>query len=173
MLAALRREGVESSRLTASGLGLHTDWESEQRGQRPAGYRAAAALTARLAGPARAGQLAAAAVTAGGEAARVHGLELVVGDLAGVLAVAREGAWRDARARAEQYAALAGAALGRVLRIEEMAKVVQWQALGYRAQAAAGPAGPPMELGETQVWATVTVTWTLAEPPGPGAGLRA
>lgn len=175
ILAALRLEGVESSRLTTSGLGLHTDWESEQRGQRPAGYHATAALTARLAGPARAGQIAAAAVTAGGEAARVHGLELVVGDHAGVLAVAREGAWRDARARAEQYAALAGAALGRVLRIEERTGAPEGprgMPVGDFARAAAGP-GPPVELGETPVWATVTVTWTLAEPPEPGAGERA
>jgi uncharacterized protein YggE len=173
ILAALRREGVEPSRLATSGLGLYTDWEAEQRGQRPAGYRAAAALTARLAGPGRAGQIAAAAaVTAGGEAARVHGLELVVGDLAGLLAVAREGAWRDARARAEQYAALAGAALGRVVRIEERTGAPEGPPVipvGDVPRAAAGP-GPPVELGETEVWATVTVTWTLAEPPQPGAG---
>jgi len=38
--------------------------------------------------------------------------------------------------------------------------------IGDHAQAAAAAPGPLVELGETTVWATVTVTWTLAEPPG-------
>jgi hypothetical protein len=176
VLAGLRREGVEPARIATSGLDVHPDWEAAQRGQRPAGYRATARLTARLVEPARAGQVAAAAVTAGGEAARVHGLALVVGDQAVLLAVAREAAWRDARARAEQYAALAGAALGRVLRIEEPVggpEDPRFMPVGYHAQAATADAGPPVELGEATVWAAVTVAWTLAEPSGPGAGGRA
>jgi uncharacterized protein YggE len=101
VLAALRRQGIEPARIASSGLDLHPDWEAAQRGQRPAGCsRAAARLTARLVEPARAGQVAAAAVTAAGDTARVHGLTLVVGEQAGLLAVAREGAWRDARATA-------------------------------------------------------------------------
>ena len=166
VLAALRRNGVEPAHLVTSGLNVHPDWEPEQAGRRPAGFRATAGLTAHLSEPARAGEVAAAAVTAGGEAARVHGLMLVVGDQAGVLAQAREGAWRDARARAEQYAALAGAALGQVLRIDE--RVATPQAIttsGYHAQAAAAPAGPRVELGEAAVLAAVTVTWTLTDPP--------
>ena len=62
--------------------------------------------------------MAAAAVAVGGEGARVHGLELVVGDLTAAAAAARE-AWRDALARAGQYAALAGVALGEVMEIKE------------------------------------------------------
>ena len=55
----------------------------------------------------------------GGDAARVHGLEFVVGDRATVAAAAREAAWRDAEARAGQYATLAGAALGPVLEVRD------------------------------------------------------
>jgi uncharacterized protein YggE len=176
VLAALRTEGVESARIATSGLEVHQDWEAAERGQRPAGYRASARLTARLVEPAEAGQVAAAAVVAGGDAARLHGLVLVVGDQARVLAVAREEAWRDARARAAQYAALAGAALGRVLRIEERTGAPEGprvMPVGDFARAAAVAPGPPVELGEAPVWATVTVTWTLAEPPEPGASERA
>jgi len=122
VIAAVRAAGVEPPRLATGDISLHPDWEVGPQGQqRAAGYRAAARLTARLDVPARAGQVATAAVMAGGEAARVHGLVLVVGDQAGVLAAAREAAWRDACGRAEQFAALAGVALGRVLRIEEVA----------------------------------------------------
>jgi uncharacterized protein len=176
VLAALRTEQVEPTRIATSGLEVHQDWEAADRGQRPAGYRATARLSARLAEPARAGLVAAAAVTAGGDAARVHGLTLVVNDQGRLLAAAREAAWRDARARAEQYAALGGAALGQVLRIEERAGGPEGPPImpvGDFARAAAVAPGPPVSLGETSVSATVTVTWTLAEPSEPGAGARA
>jgi uncharacterized protein len=96
---------------------------------------------------------------------------LVVGDQAGVLAAAREAAWRDARARAEQYAVLAGVGLGRVVRIEELAggRPVVPLAGRYEAQAAAGPA---VEVGEAEVRARVAVTWALLDAPQPGAGER-
>lgn len=170
VIAAVRAAGVEPRRLATGELSVHPDWEVGPQGrQRPAGYRAAAGLTARLDAPARAGQVATAAVTAGGEAARVHGLVLVVGDQAGVLAAAREAAWQDARGRAEQYAALAGVALGQVLRIEEPAGARHMLPLvgRYKAQSAAGPA---VELGEAEVRATVAVTWELLEAPPRAAG---
>ena len=171
VIAAVRAAGVEPPRLATGELNVHPDWEVVQGQQRSAGYRAAARLTARLDAPARAGQVATAAVTAGGEAARVHGLMLVVGERAGVLAAAREAAWRDARGRAEQYAALAGVGLGRVVRIEELpgARHVQPLARGFAAGDAAGPA---VEVGEAEVRARVAVTWALVDAPRPGADGR-
>jgi uncharacterized protein len=170
VIAALRAAGVEPPRLATGELSVHPDWEARQQGQdRPSGYRAAAGLTARLDAPARAGQVTAAAVAAGGEAARVHGLTLVVGDQAAVLAAAREAAWRDARDRAGQYAALAGVALGEVLRIEEAPSPGQFvaRAAGFQARSGAGPA---IELGEAEMRASVVVTWALLEAPRPGDG---
>jgi uncharacterized protein YggE len=101
----------------------------------------------------------------------MHGLMLVVGDQAGVLTAAREAAWRDARGRAEQYAALAGVALGGVLRIEEVAGARHAQPLtmGFAAAAAAGPA---VEVGEAELRARVAVTWALLDAPDPGTAAR-
>ena len=162
--AALDAEGVEPARRTTSGLQLQEDWESRQPGHGPVAYQAAARLTVRLAQPERAGQVAAAAVAAGGHDARVHGLGLVAGDPAGVAAAAREAAWRDALARAGQYAELAGMALGPVLEIRE-APPPPPDARPMRLLAAeAGPAGPATEPGETTVWAAVSVTWALRPP---------
>ena len=159
--AALDAEGVEPARRTTSGLQLHEDWESRQPGHGPVAYQAAARLTVRLAQPERAGQVAAAAVAAGGHDARVHGLGLVAGDPAGVAAAAREAAWRDALARAGQYAELAGMALGPVLEIREAPPDARPMRL---LAAEAGPAGPATEPGETTVWAAVSVTWALRPP---------
>jgi uncharacterized protein len=101
----------------------------------------------------------------------VYGLVLVVGDQAEVLAAARDAAWRDARGRAEQYAALAGVALGGVLRIEEVGgRGPALPLVGrYEARAAAGPA---VEVGEAEVRVRVAVTWALLEAPPPGGGGR-
>jgi uncharacterized protein YggE len=167
VLAALDAEGVEPARRTTGGLELHEDWETRQPGQGPVRYLAGARLTVRLADPARAGQVAAAAVAVGGDAARVHGLSFVVGDPAAVAAAAREAAWRDALARAEQYARLAGAALGPVLEIKE-APPPPPDARPMRLLAAEAPPGPATEPGETTVWAAVSVTWALERRPPPG-----
>jgi uncharacterized protein YggE len=168
ILAALDAEGVEPARRTTSGLELHEDWETRQPGRGPVAYVAGARLTVRLDRPARAGQVAASAVAAGGDGARVHGLELVVGDTAAVAAAARETAWRDALARAEQYAALAGSALGPVLQIKETSPPPP-DARPMRLLAAEGiPGAPATEPGETITWAAVTATWSLAGPAAPG-----
>jgi hypothetical protein len=60
----VRQAGVEPPRLATGQLSVHPDWEVAQGQQRPAGYRAAAGLTARLEVPARAGRVASAAVVA-------------------------------------------------------------------------------------------------------------
>lgn len=160
VLAALDAEGVEPARRTTSGLELHEDWESRQPGKGPVAYQAGARLTVRLDRPERAGQVAAAAVAVAGAGARVHGLGFVVGDPGAVAVAAREAAWRDALARAAQYAALAGSALGPVLEIKE-APPPPPDARPMRLMAEAAPAGPATEPGETTIWAAVTVTWAL------------
>ena len=161
ILAALDAEGVEPSRRTTTGLELHEDWETRQPGRGPVAYLAGARLTVRLDRPAQAGQAAAAAVVAGGDAARVHGLDLVVGDPASVAAAARDAAWRDALARAEQYATLAGSALGPVLEIRETPPPPPDVRPIRLVAADAAPTPPTTEPGETTVWSAVTVTWAL------------
>jgi uncharacterized protein YggE len=170
VIAALDAEGVGPAARTTSSLELHEDWESRQQGKGPLAYLATARLTVRLSRPARAGQVAGAAVAVGGDAARIHGLRFAVDDLAAVAAAAREAAWRDALARAEQYAALAGATLGPVLEIKE-APPPPPEARPMRLMAAeAGPTAPTTEPGETTIWAAVTVTWSLERRPPAPAG---
>jgi uncharacterized protein len=161
--AALDTEGVAPAHRTTTGLELHEDWESRQGGAGPVAYRADTRLTVRLDDPARAGRVAAAAVAVGGDAARVHGLDLVVGDPARVAAAARAAAWRDAEARAGQYAAMAGAALGRVLQVQEVPPPPDVRPMRLAADTLGGPATEP---GEATVPAAVTVTWALDPTAG-------
>ena len=161
ILAALDAEGVEPARRTTTGLELHEDWETRQPGRGPVAYRAGARLTVRLDRPAQAGRVAAATVAVGGDGARVHGLDLVIGDPARITAAARDAAWRDALARAEQYATLAGSALGPVLEIRETPPPPPDVRPIRLVAADAAPTPPTTEPGETTVWSAVTVTWAL------------
>jgi uncharacterized protein len=96
----------------------------------------------------------------------VRGLDLVVYTPPIAAPAAREAAWRDAVARAEQYARLAGAALGPVFEVKE-APPPPPDARPMRLLAAGVSPGPATEPGETTVWAAVTVTWVLARRPPP------
>ncbi|MBI1377578.1 MAG: DUF541 domain-containing protein [Frankiales bacterium] len=124
------------------------------------GYEASLALSVRLEDLGRVGSVLVAAVDAGGDGARVDGVSFAHHDPAALERSAREAAFADARARAEQYAGLAGQALG------EVRHVTEGDSGGGavpRRMAMAAEGGPPMPVdpGEGVVSAVVTVSWAL------------
>jgi hypothetical protein len=93
-----------------------------------------------------------------GNALLVDQVALDVADRSGGLARARDAAFADARAKAEQYAALAGAALGDVLEVAETGAVP----LGGPVRAMREVAmSMPIEAGDLELMASVTVRWLL------------
>ena len=67
----------------------------------------------------RVGSLLVAAIDAGGDGARIDGISFSHRDAAALEREARDAAFADARAKAEQYAGLAGQALGEVRHVVE------------------------------------------------------
>lgn len=159
VLAALRGAGVGPADLATTSLSL---WpQHDRQGRVVTAYQAGNAVTATLRDVAAAGEVLAAVARAGGDATRLSGLRFDVSDDAAMLAEARREAVVDARRRAETYASAAGRALGEVLRIAEAEQVVPVPRAA-RMTAAAESAGPvPLEAGEHEVTAEVTVEWTL------------
>ncbi|MEU2252139.1 SIMPL domain-containing protein [Nocardia xishanensis] len=170
--SALRGNGVADADIATSGLSVRTEtvW-TEGQGNRITGYLATADLTVALRdidagafpGPAT---IIADAVEAGGDDVRLGGLVLTFADQSGLLARARDAAWDNALAKAEQYAARAGRALGAVLEITENAASAPPFAPKMRAMSApvgevAFAAAVPVELGESEISASVRATWTL------------
>jgi uncharacterized protein YggE len=160
LAGGVRREDIASSALSVVS---ETAWQ-EGRGQQLLGYAATRGLTLAARDLADTGTLLDAVVAAGGDAARIIGVSLVVSEPAPARARAQEAAFRDARSAAERLASLAGRSLGAAVRIDAGA-------------AAGGPGqpGPPrlaafaaaegsqgLEAGQTDIAATVTVTWALA-----------
>ena len=126
------------------------------------GYTVSQGLTATIRNLPRAGTILSAAITAGGDAARLNGVSFTIEDDAALLAEARRRAFADARAKAELYARQAGRPLGRVLTVAEAAPVPGWPVDQDRF--AAADSAVPIEPGRQRLAVTVTVEWALDSP---------
>jgi uncharacterized protein YggE len=156
MREAVLRAGATETDLATTHVSLspvHDPWPTV------AGYEASLSLTVRLLDLARVGSVLVAAVDAGGDGARVEGISFTHRDPSSLQREARDAAYADARAKAEQYAGLAGVALGEVRHVAEAGPGVAPGPRAMRAMAEA--AAPPVDAGEGQVTASVTVTWSL------------
>ncbi len=105
------------------------------------------------------------AVRAGGDAARLSSVSFDLDNDADLVKGARERAFNDAKARAEQYAGLSGSTLGKVLRIDESHGSVPppTPMMGKRAPMQADAQfAPPLEPGQQTVSFQVSVIWELS-----------
>ncbi|MFE3544776.1 SIMPL domain-containing protein [Nocardia sp. NPDC059177] len=168
VVTALRTAGVRDADMATSGLSVRTETVYTDNGRTEiTGYLAGTGLSVSL----REGtgtepaETVAAAVTAGGDDVRLGGLTREIADPEPLLAQARDAAFDDAKTKAEQYAARAGVRLGAVLQIsEDIAAPVPraYEISGNAApMMARGSAPVPVVPGETEVAATVRVTWAL------------
>lgn len=170
--AALRGDGVPATDIATSGLSVRTEtvW-TEGQGSRITGYVATTDLTVALRnigedadpGPAT---IIANCVDAGGDDVRLGGLTLTFADQEGLLAEARDAAWDNALAKATQYAARAARTLGPVLEITENTASAPVFAPRVKLMAAPvaegfGASPVPVELGESEISATIRATWQL------------
>ncbi|MBO3739110.1 SIMPL domain-containing protein [Actinoplanes flavus] len=123
------------------------------------GYTVTQGLTAKIRDPKKAGTLLTAAVTAGGDAARLNGVSWAIDDDTALLAEARRKAFADAEGKAELYAGAAGRKLGRVVRVSDVP--FDGGEPGVPDRKFAADAAMPVEPGRQQLTATVTVEWIL------------
>ena len=152
---AARDHGVADADLRTTGTGVHPRHDRE--GVTVVGYTAYQSLSVTVRDPALVGSLVEAFAGAAGNALTIDHIGLELADPAPLLAQAREAAFADARAKAEQYAALAGRELGKV---ERLSDVERGGAQPRFAMMAAGKAADlSVELGENSVTATVAVRW--------------
>jgi uncharacterized protein len=155
-IGQVARRHTEPSSIASTGL---TVWPQRDREGLPSGYEARHTLRIRLADVAVAGRLLADLAEEVGDRLAVDGVALTVSEPTPALTAAREAAFTDARAKAEELAALSGAALGEVLTVSESDHgVARPVALAARG------ATPDMSLepGDQGVSTTVTVTWRMS-----------
>lgn len=159
MREAVLAGGVAADKLTTTHVSLnpvHDPWPTV------VAYEATLGLSVLLADLQRVGSLLVAAIDAGGDGARVDGISFSHHDPAALQREARDSAYADARAKAEQYAGLAGQALGEVRHIAEAGGTSGVPLGKMMAMADAGAAGAmPIDAGEGTVEAVLTVEWAL------------
>lgn len=161
-LAEVRRAliagGVAETDLRSTDFSLWV--ETDPQGQ-PRGYRASRGLAAAVSDIAGVGDLVSAAVAAGGDTSRMRGLSLQIRSADSARARARELAWADALRSAEQLAGLAGRPLGRATEVVDGEPSGAGPVPIGRAFALAKDSMAPVDPGQLEVSAAVTVTWEL------------
>jgi len=162
---ALKEEGVGRKDVQTAGLDIRPVYDYSSDG--PAvltGYAVSedAGVLVRSLGDA--GTAIAAAVSAGGNAVRLHGLSLRFGDVDALMRRARDAAVAEATAKAKQYAEATGESLGHVISIKEVSTARPRPVPTY-ARAALDSAvfgKVPIKAGSSEMRVTISVQWSLA-----------
>jgi uncharacterized protein YggE len=162
VLRALRDGGVAAKDVRTAGLSVNPDYNYDGSQQRITGYIATENLTATLRRLDKAGRIVSRAVAAGGDAARVNGLQLDLEGDSGLLVQARKQAFDEAKKKAETYAEAAGRHLGAVSSVSEQLDSMGPQPLNYRAMDTAAGASVPITPGSQTVSVSVNVVWSFA-----------
>jgi uncharacterized protein YggE len=167
-LDALAEEGVLRKDTKSTGLSIDPEYDYPVNG--PAvltGYRVRQSVSVVVRDLRGAGKAIAAAVQAGGNATRISGIGLRIGDKDALLTDARDAAVEAATAKAEQYADATGQPLGRVLTVKEgsvAARLPQPQVAGVHGRAAMDTMALkalPIRAGRSDLSVKVTMVWAL------------
>jgi len=118
-------------------------------------------VSVRLRDLAHAGEAIGKAVAAGGNAIRVNGISLDLEDTGVLVSKARDKAFADAKAKAQQYAKAAGRSLGEVVSIAEVVSNASPIRMNQAALQSMDSASVPIQPGSQTVGVTVTVVFAM------------
>ena len=173
ILAALAEAGVERKDVQSTGLSVDPDYDYYS--YRPpvlTGYRVKQAVSVLVRDLRDGGRAISAATRTGGDAVRVSGIGLRIGERDALLEQARDAAVEAATAKAEQYADATGQTLGSVLTLTEGRKAVaatRDQVAGYADAEAAldtrAAKAVPIRAGREDLAVNVSIVWQLVPAP--------
>ncbi|MHB1473477.1 MAG: SIMPL domain-containing protein [Dermatophilaceae bacterium] len=155
---------VQKKDLQTSGLNIAPEYDySNNAAPRLKGYQVSESISARLRDLGRAGDAIGKAVDAGGNAVRVNGISLDLEDTGALVSSARDKAFADAKAKAEQYAKAAGRSLGAVISISEDVTTPSPIPMPYAAAGTTAKdlASVPIQPGSQDVSVSVTVVFAM------------
>jgi uncharacterized protein YggE len=160
---SLLSSGVQKKDLQTSGLDIQPSYDYPNGGTpRLRGYQVSEGVSAKLRDLARAGDAIGKAVGVGGNAVRVNGVSLDLEDSGAMVSSARDKAFADAKAKAEQYAKAAGRGLGEVISVTEDVSTPSPVAMPYAAMDSAKlAASVPIQPGTQKVGVSVTVVFSM------------
>jgi uncharacterized protein len=159
VLAALREAGVADADLQTQNVHVYPRYDGN--GQDVNGYLAGQDVAVTLRDLGTAGATISTAVDAGGDAARLQGVAYELDDDSALRSKARELAFADARATAEQYATMAGRELGDVVLVREQVTPSGPVPMAAGDSAVSSASAVPIAPGTTDVTVTADVRWSL------------
>jgi uncharacterized protein len=162
--SALTAGGVASEDMATTEYSIRPEYDYSTNNQRLLGYRVSNTVRAKLRDITSTGPLLDSISSAGGDETRVNGLSFGVADETSLLARAREAAWNDATAKAEQLAALSGHTLGMATSITETIQgpVVPMPRM-MAADMAPERASTPIQPGTSSMTVTLQVEFGFRE----------
>jgi uncharacterized protein YggE len=160
VLNALRSAGIPDSDIRTTNITVSPQYDTAPGGQLGTlrGYQIQNLVEVRSSQPESIGSLTDSAIAAG--ATRVQAIMFEPGDLAAVQAQARESAFQNARAKAEQIAQASGLTLGDIKLIEN-SDVGGGQPIPLAQGQPAVQRATPVEPGQLMVRSTVRVIWDI------------
>jgi len=165
VLAALADQGLPREDVQTTGMSLRPVLDYGGGGPPLiTGYAASQALSVLVRDLPKAGEALAAAVEAGGNAVRLGGVNLQIAHPHALLHRARERAFAEARAKAEQYARASGRGLGPVMSVREgtARRPLAFASTALRLESARDLATVPVRRGSEQVTVSVSLVWAFA-----------
>jgi uncharacterized protein YggE len=166
VLTAMQRAGVERRDLQTTGLSIDPQYRySSYAPPVITGYSVRQSASVLVRDLKDGGAAVNAAVGAGGNAVRVSGIALSIGDRDALLKQARQAAVEDAKAKAEEYVGASGASLGQLLTLKEGHRAAKPQVSYELARGAADMAAAlpklPVRAGQEKLSVSVSVVWAL------------
>lgn len=162
VLTALDDAGIAAEDRQTRDFSIMPEYggDSPEGGPQIVGYAVSNLVEAKIRDVDGVGAILTAVAEAGGDDTRIQGVSFALENDGEQVAAAREAAFEDARARAEQYAQLAGVSLGGLIGITDVTVSSPRSAETLGAEAATADA-VPIEPGTQQVTVSVTVRWAL------------
>jgi uncharacterized protein YggE len=161
VIDALIASGVAEADIQTANYSVYPRYEWRNDQQILTGYEVSNTVTAKIREIGTAGGTIDAVTAAGGDDVTVSGVSFSIEDNEALLEAAREAAWTDARAKAEQLASLSGVTLGAPSGISESLSTAQppiW--FDERAAADSGSV-TPIAPGEQEVAVTLQVRFSI------------
>ena len=162
VIDALKAEGVGEKDIQTTNYSIRPEYDYRNDTQTLRGYRVSNTVSAKIRDLDKAGEAIDAATAAGGNDVIVDNIRFDLEADGALITAAREAAWNDAKAKAEQLAALAEVQLGKAVSISETSSPSPPPIAYAAAPAEAGADfATPIQPGEASVSVVVQVQFAI------------
>jgi len=159
LISALKESGVATEDIQTANYSIYPEYDYRNDTRTLLGYRVTNTLSAKIRDIDAAGSIIDGATAAGGDAVQVSGVRFSIEDNESMLDSARERAWEDALAKAEQLASLSGVTLGAPMSIVETLSTPPTPVFRSDLEATSAT---PIQPGSESVTVTLNVEFAIS-----------